>query len=271
MLRPGRITVALATFAVDGVSTSLHVWPGFGVAMRRGGRGRVAWHRRAGRRCGGGAGATVVGVSWAGRTAAIGVVGTVRTPAPLPLIVVEVVAPVVGAVVVAPGAVVVVAPGAVVVVDSGTSGVPHGNVWSTGRNRSSAVWPTCSSAFSRSFTPGRSTTIVLPCRCTSGSAMPRPSTRWRMMSTAVSSAEVSVPLTGNRTIEIPPWRSRPSAGRFDDASVHTNVPTMITTVVTSMMICLRTFTTSDSVLARLQAHFWLSRCRGRRCRRPSRP
>ena len=82
----------------------------------------------------------------------------------------------------------------------------------------------------RSFTPGRFTTIVLPWRCTSGSAMPRPSTRLRMTSIAVLSALRSVPFTGNSTIEMPPWRSRPSTGRLSESSVATNVPTMTTTV-----------------------------------------
>ena len=110
-------------------------------------------------------------------------------------------------------AVVVVAPAAVVVVvfddDSGGRGLPR-----TGRNRSSAVWPTMSSAFCRSFTPGRSTMMLLPCRLTSGSATPSESTRLRMMFTACPSVSdlTLVPAFGASTTEIPPWRSSPSCG-----------------------------------------------------------
>ena len=118
-------------------------------------------------------------------------------------------------VVVAPFFVVLVVPSAV-----------HGYCAITWRNRSSAVSPTRFSAFSRSFTPGRLTTIVLPWRCTSGSAMPRPSTRFRMTSVAVLSALRSEPFTGNSTIEMPPWRSRPSTGRLSESIVAMNVPTM---------------------------------------------
>src|SRR5262245_15537874 len=100
--------------------------------------------------------AAVVGVvaSWAARVAAIGVVAIVwssGTPAPEPEIVVVVSPTAGGAVVVAPGAVVVVSPGTVVV---GT-GVSHGNCPCTGRKCSSAVREHCSTALSRSFTPGR--------------------------------------------------------------------------------------------------------------------
>ncbi len=70
----------------------------------------------------------------------------------------------------------------------------------TGRNRSSAVWPTRRSALARSFTPGRSTTMSVPWREISGSATPRPSTRVRMMSTATSS-------------EPPTCTCRPARGR----------------------------------------------------------
>ena len=54
----------------------------------------------------------------------------------------------------------------------------------------------------------------------------------------------SVPLTGNSTIEMPPWRSRPSTGpvrrrqRRDERADDDRRPSSI-----SMMICLRTFTT----------------------------
>src|SRR5437879_6249056 len=85
---------------------------------------------------------------------------------------------------VAPWAVVVVAPEAVVVVEAGavvvvTGAFSGGSGASTGRNRSSAVWPTMSTARARSFTPGRSTMMLLPCRLTSGSATPSESTRLR--------------------------------------------------------------------------------------------
>ena len=96
------------------------------------------------------------------------------------------------------------------------------------------------SAFVRSFTPGRFTTIVLPWRCTSGSAIPRPSTRLRMTVTAVFSELRSVPFTGNSTIEMPPWRSSPSTGRLLESIVAVKTPTMKTTVTISMMTRRRT-------------------------------
>ena len=109
--------------------------------------------------------------------------------------------PVGAVVVVAGGAVVVVAPpspgivvpgGAVVVGISPSLGHPGagsssehgGSSCRTGRKRSSAVWPTSSSARSWSFTPGSWTRTVSPCRVMSGSATPRASTRFRMISTA---------------------------------------------------------------------------------------
>ena len=52
-----------------------------------------------------------------------------------------------------------------------------GSVWSTGRNRSSAVLPTRRCALVRSRTPGRSTMMRSPCRLISGSATPSESTR----------------------------------------------------------------------------------------------
>jgi hypothetical protein len=82
-----------------------------------------------------------------------------------------------------PTAVVVVEAGAVVVVVV-TATFSAGSVWRTPRNRSSAVWPTMFRAFSRSFTPGRSMMMLLPCRLISGSATPSESTRLRMMLTA---------------------------------------------------------------------------------------
>src|SRR5437899_3663967 len=86
-----------------------------------------------------GAVVAVVVVAWASRTSPFWTV--VDEEAPAFVVVVE-----------APAAVVVVAPAAVVVVvaddDSG------GSVPRTGRNRSSAVWPTMFSASSRFLTPG---------------------------------------------------------------------------------------------------------------------
>ena len=154
-----------------------------------------------------GVAATVVGVAAtvvavAVRRATIGVVAIVASdkggPAALPVVVdcavvepgvafepaVVLVALEPGAVVVAPfGPAVVVAPLTVVVV--GVCEAQGYGPASTSRNRSSAVSPTRPSAFCRSFTPGRFTTIVLPWRCTSGSAIPSPSTRLRMTSAAV--------------------------------------------------------------------------------------
>ena len=59
--------------------------------------------------------------------------------------------------VVAPGAVVVVVVAALACAASDARFAPI-----TGRNRSSAVWPTSRSALARSFTPGRSTTMSFP-------------------------------------------------------------------------------------------------------------
>ena len=48
------------------------------------------------------------------------------------------------------------------------------------------------------------------------------------------------PSPGASTIEMPPWRSRPSTGRLSESSVATNVPTITTTVTISMMTWRRT-------------------------------
>jgi hypothetical protein len=56
-----------------------------------------------------------------------------------------------------------------------------------------------------------------------------------MISVAVLRVDVSEPFTGNSTTDTPPCRSRPSSGRFDDTSVATNEPTMMTTVAVSMI------------------------------------
>src|SRR5262249_13897771 len=106
-------------------------------------------------------------------------------------------------VVVVASVVVVLPPGAVVVVDDALALVDAGGRFArrTGRNRSSAVRPTSCSAFVRSFTPGRSTTMSLPWRLISGSATPRLSTQLRMMSTATSrELDLNVP-TGDRITE----------------------------------------------------------------------
>ena len=101
----------------------------------------------------------------------------------------------------------------------------------TGRNRSSAVLPTRSRALLRSLTPGRSTTICEPSRFTSVSATPKPLTRLRMMSTALSSTSLPrLGPTGASRTSIPPWRSRPSTGEFPLTIVAAKVPQITTTV-----------------------------------------
>src|SRR5207248_5492284 len=110
--------------------------------------------------------------------------------------------------------VVVVAPGVVVVVVAAAFAwaASDGTCESTGRNLSSAVWPTSFTALARSFTPGRSITTSLPWREISGSMVPKLSTRLRMMSIATSrEAGLYLP-TGDMTTDTPPWRSRPSTG-----------------------------------------------------------
>src|ERR1043166_7663461 len=67
-------------------------------------------------------------------------------------------------------------------------------------------------AFDSSFTPGSWIKMLFPCREMSGSATPRPSTRCRMMSTALSIEPLSGLPFAVSTTEIPPWRSRPSFG-----------------------------------------------------------
>src|SRR5579884_2423158 len=104
--------------------------------------------------------------------------------------------------------------------------------FSTGRNRSSAVRPTSRCAWARSFTPGRSTTIVLPVRVICGSATPSESTRLRMMFTAVLSVSFVVLPTGASTTEIPPCRSRPRTGVLPLSNVARNVPMTTTRVPT---------------------------------------
>ena len=184
-----------------------------------------------------------VGVpSCAGRRAAMGdvVIVSVGGPAASPDVGGDVLGVVVlpaAVVLVAPAPVVEVAPAPVVVVVAFVGGLitPAGSCCCTGRKRSSAVRPMTASAWRRSVAPGRSTTMVLPCRLTSGSAMPRASTRLRMISAAVSSVDTSDPSTGNSTTETPPCRSRPSAGRFDDNNVPTNIPTTTTVVPINMI------------------------------------
>ena len=123
--------------------------------------------------------------------------------------------------VVEPGAVVVDEPGVVVVVlDAAGFFASGGNAASTGRKRSSAVRPTRRRALPRSFTPGRSTTMLSPWRLISGSATPSASTRLRMMSTAwsIESLLTFFP-TGWSTTEMPPCRSRPRIGSLPEISV----------------------------------------------------
>src|SRR5262249_35783432 len=125
--------------------------------------------------------------------------------------------------------VLVVEPGAVLVVV--VDGVFSGGTpaISTGRNRSSAVCPTRRSAWQRSLTPGRSPTMSLPCRETSGSVGPKLSTRLRMMSSATSSELALYLPIGENTTDTPPRRSRPRTGVWPPASVARNRPTMTTT------------------------------------------
>ena len=112
---------------------------------------------------------------------------------------VVVVAPVGSVVVVAPtGPLVVVAPvGSVVVVCV----VP---ICLTGLNKTSPELPTSSRAAFWSFTPGRLTITVSPCRIISGSATPIESTRLRIMSTATSSAAGSKVPNGSSVTDAPP-------------------------------------------------------------------
>src|SRR5215471_5177209 len=96
--------------------------------------------------------------------------------------------------------------------------------WTTGRNRSSAVWPTSSSARSWFWTPGSWTTMSWPCLVMSGSATPRASTRLRMMFSDWSSWPPVAFLVGDSTTDTPPWRSRPSWGLLPTISVRARPP-----------------------------------------------
>ena len=138
----------------------------------------------------------------------------------------------------------------VVVVDAASWAATDGTWVSTGRKRSSAVLPTSAMALSRSFTPGRSTTMSLPCRVISGSRVPKVSTRLRMMSMATSKVSVRYFPTGDRTTEVPPCRSRPSTGSWSPTSVARNVPITRTSVTTRKVTFLRT---DQSSLAPLSA------------------
>ena len=95
---------------------------------------------------------------------------------------------------------------------------------STGRNRSSAVWPTRARARSRFFTPGSWTTMASPWRVMSGSATPRASTRSRMMVSAWSSCSSDASPVGASTTDTPPWRSRPSSGLLPATRVAIRPP-----------------------------------------------
>ena len=113
----------------------------------------------------------------------------------------------------------------------------------TGRKFNSAVRWT-SSTMRSSFSPGTDTTIAapepVPCVVISASATPRPSTRWRRISTAClscSSVTVvpSVTGRGTRMTWVPPRRSRP---RRIDVSVpgqnaHAAMPMMTAASATS--------------------------------------
>ena len=133
-------------------------------------------------------------------------------------------------VVVAPFAVVVVAPlPVVVVVDrdaaarSSTGYVPDapgGTAARRSRRRGARPWP-------RSFTPGRSTTIVLPWRCTSGSAMPRPSTRLRMIvDRGVERRAGRSPSPGRARSRCRPGGRGRAPGRLVAEDGRENVPTI---------------------------------------------
>ena len=229
MSRPGRITVASATFAVDGVSTSLHVWPGLGAAVVDG-RPRWSCGRGRGGSCGRGRRAA------AGRVAAIGV-GRDRARAPR-----------------------AAAlrgrrrrsswssrPGAVVVAPRRRGGRRAGR-GRRGRLGTSRGAPRERSAEHRTepqlggladelvgllafFTPGRSTTMLLPWRLTSGSAMPRPSTRLTDdVDRGVERRQCRSPSPGTARSTCRPG----GRGRARDGSTPTSVadeqPTMMTTV-----------------------------------------
>ncbi len=107
-----------------------------------------------------------------------------------------------------PAVVEVVPPGALVdVVEEEVASAPvpgTGRTWHTGRNRSSAVWPTRSSARLWFSTPGSCTRMVSPCREMSGSATPSASTRLLMMSMAWSSWSLGTSFAGCRTTDTPP-------------------------------------------------------------------
>src|SRR5262249_38718961 len=119
---------------------------------------------------------------------------------------------------------------------------------STGRNRSSAVRPTSRFALSRSFTPGRSMTMLLPSRVTSASETPSPLTRRSMMFLAVSSELLAgLPGRDSRT-GMPPWRSRPGTGMLPAA---TGAPSAITTTDTLPMRYTQYFRTSALAVAEL--------------------
>jgi hypothetical protein len=106
-------------------------------------------------------------------------------------------------------------------------------VASTWRNLSSAVVPT-SRTSSSSFTPGTDTTIVFePWVVTSDSATPEPSTRDRMISTAVFNASgVTSPPSvwlAVRVIDVPPCRSSPSRGLAGPSRANIRPPRATTT------------------------------------------
>ena len=117
------------------------------------------------------------------------------------------------------GATVVVAAGSTVVVVAGSVTTLGSSAASTGRNWSSAVWPTRAMARSLSFTPGIWMRMLSPWRVISGSATPRASTRWRMMAMASLMVSLSVSPLGWSTTDTPPWRSRPSSGLLPAAKV----------------------------------------------------
>ena len=80
--------------------------------------------------------------------------------------------------------------------------------------------------------------MVSPWRRISGSATPRLSTRSRIFSTARSrlSSLYSVPGLGCWVTEMPPCRSRPSAGLLSVMMVSSNAPYATTMMLTSEMM-----------------------------------
>ena len=125
------------------------------------------------------------------------------------------------------------------IVDLAFFGGAAAGVSSTGRKRSSAVLPTSANTRFWFSTPGSCTTIVSPWIAISGSATPIAFTRVSMIACVCSSASwltfvAFLPaLTGCRTTDTPPWRSRPSTGRISPTSVTMVAPIATTAIPTT--------------------------------------